>query len=517
MNKKISIALITVVLAFMLIAFGFTETDNSNGNDGIEVTGEQLSRIYCTMCHKYPEPNLLDKKSWREYMLPRMKFFLGAEDSDSLPAFLFEKGIGGDIVKNANVFPQESFFSNPEDWDKIVDYYIENAPDSLIVKPLDYNYKLNEFTVIKPTFSANIPSTTMLKFSAGEGLYLGDANTQLLYHFDKNGNPDKSVKIKEGVVWLEEIGSDIFVTTMGSFAPTDAPVGLLTKFDMAQGGKSTILIDSLQRPVHSAVADLTDNGLQDIVVCEFAKWTGGLSFHENMGNGTYKKKYLRKDPGATKAYIHDFNNDSLPDIIALFAQGDEAIYIYYNKGAGKFEEKRVLRFDASYGSSYFNIFDYDNDKDMDLIFTAGDNADFKPILKPYHGIYIFENDGENNFKEVFFQQLNGAYAAHPADYDKDGDLDIAAISFFPDYAGNPNEGFVYYKNKGGLKMEAFTFENIELGRWIIMDTGDFDNDGDKDIAIGSLMFEITPDTCGHYMKNWLENKIPFLILKNNTQ
>ena len=86
-------------------------------------------------------------------------------------------------------------------------------------------------------------------------------------------------------------------------------------------------------------------------------------------------------PGATKAYIEDMNNDGKQDIVALFAQADEGIDIYYNQGNGQFKRERVLQFPPSYGSSSLQIQDLNNDGRKDLIYTAGDNADFLPILK----------------------------------------------------------------------------------------------------------------------------------------
>ena len=43
------------------------------------------------------------------------------------------------------------------------------------------------------------------------------------------------------------------------------------------------------------------------------------------------------------------------------------------------------------------------------------------------------NDGKNNFREAWFFPLNGAYKAVAPDFNKDGNMDIAAISYFPDY------------------------------------------------------------------------------------
>ncbi|MEL6867235.1 MAG: VCBS repeat-containing protein, partial [Bacteroidota bacterium] len=161
---------------------------------------------------------------------------------------------------------------------------------------------------------------------------------------------------------------------------------------------------------------------------------------------------------------------------------------------------------------YFNLFDYNGDEFPDLIYTNGDNADFPPILKPYHGIRIFQNDGQNNFEEVFFYPLNGAYKAIPADFDQDGDMDIAAISFFPDFSNRKEEGFVFLDNQGALEFKTYSFPTVNKGRWIVMDAEDADGDGDLDIALGSLAFEAP----GHnaLVNQWASEGIPFLILEN---
>jgi hypothetical protein len=155
-------------------------------------------------------------------------------------------------------------------------------------------------------------------------------------------------------------------------------------------------------------------------------------------------------PGAIKAYVNDYNHDGLPDIIALFAQGDESVFLFTNKGDATFDAKQVLRFPPSYGSSYFELDDFNKDGYPDIVYTCGDNADYSPVLKPYHGVYIFLNDGKNNFTQSFFYPLNGCYKAIAKDFDNDGDLDLATISFFADYKNHPEEGFVYLKNNGNL-------------------------------------------------------------------
>lgn len=201
--------------------------------------------------------------------------------------------------------------------------------------------------------------------------------------------------------------------------------------------------------------------------------------------------------------------------MALFGQGDEGFFGYINKGVGQFEERLLLRFPPAYGSSSFRLFDFNADGHPDILYTCGDLADFPPLRKPYHGIRIFQNDGKANFKEVFFQPLQGAYGAVPADFDLDGDLDIAAISFFPDFQHAPQSGFVFFENQGGMKMKARTFPFSDKGRWLLMDAADFDTDGDLDLVLGSMAFEVVPD--GGEVDKWVKNGIPFVVLENKAR
>ena len=98
-------------------------------------------------------------------------------------------------------------------------------------------------------------------------------------------------------------------------------------------------------------------------------------------------------------------------------------------------------------SQYLELADFNKDGFDDIVYVCGDNADKSPILKNYHGIYIYLNDGKSNFTPSYFYPRIGAYKAIVLDYYLDGDLDIAAISFFPDYLRYPEESFIYLNNK----------------------------------------------------------------------
>ncbi len=355
------------------------------------------------------------------------------------------------------------------------------------------------------------PSTTLVSVQSG-GFFIGDANSRRLYQFDAQRQLLNAANVREGAVSLSPTPGALNVTVMGSFSPTDAPTGFVLALPTQAGQSPRVLLDSLQRPVHTTYADLNDNGRMDIITCEFGKWTGGLAWWENRGGDRYQKHWLRPRPGATRAYVRDLNGDQRPDVLALFGQGDEGVFAYYNQGNGSFREEALLRFPPSYGSSSLILFDTDGDGHEDLVHTAGDNADYPPVTKPYHGIRIFRNDGTNHFKESWFYPLPGAYAAVPADFDQDGDLDFAAISFFPDYARSAQRGFVYLENQGDFQFKEYTFPEVAAGRWLVMDAGDVDQDGDEDVVLGSLSFEVVPPN--GLLAQWVARGVPFVVLEN---
>ncbi|MGD1890582.1 MAG: FG-GAP repeat domain-containing protein [Cyclobacteriaceae bacterium] len=474
--------------------------------------GYTLSQQYCAGCHLYPEPDLLPRDTWQTYVLPRMGYRLGIFPNDSIRSSLFESGIGGERVEQAGIYPEQPVIE-PEKWEAIQSYYLTHAPESLSVEVPEIRPELPQFVTRFPSIRLSPPSTTLAKIHQQQ-LFVGDANSKRLYQFYSDLNLQKAANVKEGGVSLEISAEQLLLTVMGSFSPTDHPKGLVMALPRLTTESPMVLLDNLQRPVHTTVTDLNQDGLPDLLVCEFGKWLGGLYYYQQQIDGGFQQITLRQQPGATAAYVRDINQDGLSDVIALFGQGDEGIFAYINQGEDEFQEQAILRFPSSYGSSSMLLIDVDEDGDEDIVYTAGDNADYPPVLKPYHGIYYFTNDGNYQFEQSLFYPLPGAYRALPADYDQDGDLDIAAISFFPDYQTTPQAGFVYLQNQGDNSFSASTFKESMAGRWLVMDAGDLNGDGDVDLVLGSLSFEVVPPT--GLLNQWVKQGIPFVVLDNQT-
>ena len=71
---------------------------------------------------------------------------------------------------------------------------------------------------------------------------------------------------------------------------------------------------------------------------------------------------------------------------------------------------------------------------------------------------------------------------------------LAAASLLPDCEASPRESFILFENvrgpkakRGPFKFEPSIFPNCIVGRWLTLDAGDRDGDGDDDIALGSLI------------------------------
>lgn len=487
------------------------------------LSGKELAEIHCARCHAFVPPSYLSKTIWKADVLPAMGNRLGIYNGTRQPDSIFGPPPNRAVVQNANIFPEDPLLAKA-DWMKLVEYYVANAPDTANAPVPNKKIKigLKSFKYKEAVYNHRPPLTSLVKIlPENRGIVFGDGKTRnnILTHLTPDLKLDHSVRLDGSPIHYYEKSDTVFLTTIGrNLYPNDLSHGAVLKIMPNQEDKKTtnqqLIIPKLQRPVAMAYGDLDNDGLEDIVACEYGDLTGKLVWFKNEGHDRYVANTLNSKPGAIGAIIKDKNNDGFNDIFVLMAQGDEGIFYYENQGNGSFSEKKLLSFLPLYGSAYMELADFNNDGFDDIVYVCGDNADKTPILKDYHGIYIFLNDGELNFEQAYFYQQNGAYKAMARDYDLDGDLDIATISYFPDYVNNPEESFVYLENQGNLTFEAFTFPEATNGRWIVMDAGDMDADGDIDLALGSFVsFLAKGDTTG-LSKRWLTESPSVIILEN---
>ncbi|HXD77648.1 MAG TPA: VCBS repeat-containing protein [Puia sp.] len=488
-------------------------TKGPGGSDSSVATGERLANIYCQTCHEFPAPGLLNRASWLDGVLPAMGPRLGIfeHNGKKYPSYINDPYVGRAF------YPAKPLLSKAQ-WQAIIDYYAASAPDSL--RQPQRPAVTDGTSIFAPVMAAKgkgAPAVTLTEIDTAahrREIVIGDMSPGWVRRFSPELQCFDSIRVYGApVAWRDRGDSGLFCN-IGEINPNNGMYGSLSAFSYGPGKRAkpdaVPFLRGLARPVDIVAADLNQDGKTDYLVCEFGNLRGALSWTENLGKGQFVRHVLREQPGAIKAYVRDANGDGLPDIWVLFAQGDEGIFLYLNQGHGQFKEVRLLRFPPVYGSSYFELDDLNGDGHPDIVYTCGDNADFSPVLKPYHGIYVFLNDGSNHFTQRFFYHLDGCYKAIARDFDGDGRPDIAAISFFADYARHPEDGFVYLENKGNWQFQPHTVPGAESGRWLTMDAGDIDGDGKPDLVLGNFSVAPAPNK-GNV--DWKKGP-PFLVLRN---
>ncbi|MCB0632216.1 MAG: VCBS repeat-containing protein [Saprospiraceae bacterium] len=474
---------------------------------------EARFRQYCGACHVAPDPASLPKHLWTEQVLPEMAARLGLKigDYDPFAGLDMEEA---HFVKYSNAYPEKPLISESE-WEGIQNYILSMAPDSLEVDVLR-NERSQELTRFRPRPISvdNMPGglvTALYYDSLGQQWWVGSRGGEW---YSLQGDEKKVVQLfGSPISGFDRVGDQTLVMEMGYMNPSDVPRGKLWLFE---DGRQQLIAEPLFRPVFAKIFDAEHDGRNEYLVCEFGNHAGRLMLWQWDGE-RYAGRPLLNVPGSIRIQEADMNKDGKTDLIVLAAQGDESIHIFYNQGDGSFSHSQPIRLPPIYGSSWFELFDYEGDGDLDIAIVNGDNADYTYALKPYHGLRLYLNDGKDQFEEAFFYPIYGATRLVARDFDRDGDVDFAVTALFPDFERAPREAFVYLENQdtASYRFQSYTGDFALEGRWMVMEAGDFEQDGDIDIVLGSYVISPThpPDSL---RRIWAAGNVDLLLLENQS-
>ncbi|GMQ24666.1 hypothetical protein Aoki45_13480 [Algoriphagus sp. oki45] len=471
----------------------------------LNLSGEQLAKGYCGSCHLMPDPEILDQKTWAR-VLPDMRKRLG---------LYLEEDFGTPLPQDEGV-PEGIYSNQPmisrENWVKIEEFYLQSAPEAPLPQAEKGEPKLGVpgFKLEIPEFDFIRPSlVTMLQIHPETGnLWLGH-RFRALFELNSSQGFSQVDSIPTAVAPVEirwKDSSNFQLLSMGLMDPANDSLGNWSDFSR-QGAswKATPVFDQLIRPVHISIDDWNGDGREDYAVCHFGNHLGKFSLYLSQPEG-HQEVILKKDPGARRSISTDWDGDGDLDLLVLMTQAKESVLLFENQGQGSFREKRLLEFHPAFGSSDFRWIDMDGDGLKDLVLVNGDNADQSQILKNYHGVRIFKNNGKGEFEETWFYPLNGASGLEVGDFDQDGKMDLFVIAFFPDAKQKPRQDLVFFHQEK-MGFQPFVLAQSPDMHWLTLTQGDLDGDGDQDLVVGAFDFnQLYQAPKG----NWK----PFVVLRN---
>lgn len=203
----------------------------------------------------------------------------------------------------------------------------------------------------------------------------------------------------------------------------------------------------------------------------------------------------------------DIGCDGDKDVINGDILGSNLLYL---ENGGSASSAIITAQDSAYPSydvsvDYFNLpgayyFDADNDGKKDIIVSG-----FGIVGEDYHNVLFYKNTTDNCSNVMQYIQdrllvedmMDVGTTSAPVFFDADGDglMDIiAGNDFYYDInTAQKNAHLAFYKNTGSATVPEFTLINTDYANVSSLNIlgaypafGDLDNDGDKDMLLGSV-------------------------------
>ena len=445
-------------------------------------------QTFCRTCHRFPSPEVFPKVVWPKKLKAKYDWL-----NRDQPLVV------------------------PPPMDDVIQYFVSRAPETLdrmdsavgpASGPVVFEPRSIYFT--QPDWSPGIANVNFVP-SLEDGtldLLVCDMRKGQVLIFDPDQPDQKRPPLARiphpchtEVIDLDRDGiRDLLVANLGTFYPSNDRQGSVVwlRGDGTGGFTPLPLLENVGRVADVQAADFDADGDHDIVVASFGwRTVGSIIYLENdtvdYATPEFEPVGLDSRSGTIAVPIVDLNGDARPDFVALISQQFETVVAFINSGnGGTFDAQTIFTADhPSWGFSGMEVVDLDQDGDFDVLVVNGDSLD-DLLLKPHHGITWLENRGTYPYLPHRLAYLPGVQSVKTGDLDGDGDLDVVACSWLPhvDPDISSAEGFgaiIWLEQttpgkfqKHAVRSGALIYPSIDLG--------DYDADGDLDVAVGNFIF-----------------------------
>jgi len=284
---------------------------------------------------------------------------------------------------------------------------------------------------------------------------------------------------------------DILIASMSIIYPNPNKIGTIFALENQgdQRFEKRVLAENIDRVNDVRAGDFNNDGRMDLAIAQFGYDQGQVAWMEGLGDWRFDTHTLLNLSGAINVCLADFDANGTMDIAALVSQQWEEVHLFSNDGQGNFEDTILFgSTNEDFACSGMSVSDLNQDGRPDLLFTNGDG--FGPTAypgpRPWHGVQWLENDVHSGFKFHRIGDLPGAYSPIGVDLDKDGHMDVLALSCFNNWRDDQSVSMVWFRNNGNEQ----SFEPRVLAHTpthlLTAAVADFQQTGDLQLVTGAF-------------------------------